>query len=480
MQEGTKSEKLLIIEDDDQLRSGLSEALQLTGIPVDTAPEGESALEALCEERYAVAIVDLNLPGIGGLETIAHMSEISPDTQVIILTGDPTLDSAQLAIQHHVFDYLVKPVSLDKLQKTVGRAFEAYDEIREKEDVLEQLFEERALLEERIKVAEEAIYSRLKASQLLLGHSESIRNVRQQIAMVAPSSMTVLIVGESGAGKDVVANLIHQYSGRSSSNRMVKVNCPAVPETLIESEFFGHEDGAFTGATKRKPGRFDLADGGTIFLDEIGSITLPMQAKLLQVIEHKKFTRVGGSAVVDVDARIVAATNSPLEAEMAEGRFRTDLYYRLKQFTITLPPLRERREDIPLLIDTFLRRACRKYGQTQLSLPMPLRAALQAYDWPGNVRELVAMIERFALTGEERILREMIEGEPEAPEQVEPSNVLHESEASIVLRALITTNWNRRRAAQDLGISYSALRRRIEKFELLDPTERLKSIVADA
>jgi len=257
---------------------------------------------------------------------------------------------------------------------------------------------------------------------------------------------------------------------------MIKVNCPAIPETLIESELFGHEDGAFTGATKKKPGRFDLANNGTIFLDEIGAMSLPMQAKLLQVIEHKKYTRVGGNDIIEVDARILAATNSPLESMIQDGRFRADLFYRLNQFIITLPPLRHRREDIPLLIDSVLKRSCLKYGHEVTRISASLYEALVQYDWPGNVRELHAVIERFALTHDEVALYSAVKSAPEPESATAPSgNLLENSEANAVLQALIKTNWNRRHAAILLGISYSGVRRRIEKYDLRNSGKSLRA-----
>jgi len=423
-------------------------------------------------------IVDLTSPGASGLETISRLGELSPYTEVITIDVRPDVDSTYRAIGYDVFEHLVKPVSTESLVRVVNEAFTAFRTKREKENLLARLFEERSRLNKEIKQEEDALRERLNSSQLFLGQSQCIRDVRRQIALVAPASMTVLISGESGSGKDVVANLIHKYSGRARSNRMIKVNCPAVPETLIESELFGHEDGAFTGATKKKPGRFDLAHNGTIFLDEIGAMSLPMQAKLLQVIEHKKYTRVGGNDIIEVDARILAATNSPLESMIQDGQFRADLFYRLNQFIITLPPLRHRREDIPLLIDSVLKRSCLKYGHEVTRISASLYEALVQYDWPGNVRELHAVIERFALTHDEVALYSAVQSSPVATPAaagVASENVLENSEANAVLQALIKTNWNRRHAALLLGISYSGVRRRIEKYDLRNTGKSLSA-----
>lgn len=474
MGQASQSEKLLLIERDDSLRSAVSKTLALRNFSVDSAPDGESGLALLRSRQYGVAIVDLLLPGISGVETISRVAEISPYTEVISINGEPNLHSNALTVGHDVFDHLANPTSTDRLVRSVSEAFEAFRANREQENSLSRLLKQRAQLEKRIKLAEEALQSKLNTSQLLLGQSESIREVRRQIALVAPASMTVLITGESGSGKDVVANLIHNYSGRAQSGRMVKVNCPAVPDTLIESELFGHEDGSFTGATKRRPGRFDLADGGSIFLDEVGAMSLAMQAKLLQAIEHKKFTRVGGDDIIEVDARVLAATNSSLETMIENGQFRTDLFYRLNQFTISLPSLRHRREDIPLLVDSFLKKCRLKYGNSDIKMHRSLVEALVQYNWPGNIRELQAVVECFALTGDESTLRATVESQIGSAPSAISGNVLEDKEATTVLQALITTNWNRRRAAILLGISYSAVRRRIDKYNLRNSGERLK------
>ena len=475
MSKAPSTEHLLVIEHDDCLRASLSKVFSPQKFGVDSAPDGKSGLELLRTRQYGVAIVDLSLPGTGGLETISRLGEVSPYTEIITFDVRPDVDAVYRSVGYDVFQHLEKPISPDKLAQVVNEAFDAFRTKREKENLLARLFEQRARLDKEIQLEEKALRERLNSSQLFVGQSECIRDVRRQIALVAPASMTVLISGESGSGKDVVANLIHKHSGRARCNRIIKVNCPAVPETLIESELFGHEDGAFTGATKKKPGRFDLANNGTIFLDEIGAMSLPMQAKLLQVIEHKKFTRVGGSDVVEVDARILAATNSPLNSMIKDGQFRADLFYRLNQFIISLPPLRHRREDIPLLVDFLLQRSCLKYGRDVFRFSSSLYDALVNYDWPGNVRELQAVIERFALTRDEVALQNAVRSPAESATVATSSqNLLENSEASAVLQALIKTNWNRRHAALLLGISYSGVRRRIDKYDLRNSAKSLE------
>jgi transcriptional regulator with PAS, ATPase and Fis domain len=273
-----------------------------------------------------------------------------------------------------------------------------------------------------------------------------------------------LIRGESGTGKDIVARLIHEADGRDGS--FVKINCPTIPEALLESELFGHEPGAFTGAERRKPGRFELAAGGTIFLDEIGEIPGGVQSKLLQAIEHKQFTRLGGGATINTDARIVAATNAPLEDMIVERRFRSDLFYRLNQYAIELPPLRERSEDVPLLIDHFLQIYGVKHARPDLTLSPAMMSRLVRYSWPGNVRELEAVMHRFVLTGREDAIESAMERKPERARKDSPLGELRQSEIRTLMAALTEARWNQRQAAGILGISYSSLRRRVKKYNL--------------
>ena len=274
-----------------------------------------------------------------------------------------------------------------------------------------------------------------------------------------------MIRGESGTGKDVVANLIHEWSGRAATGKCIKINCPAISETLLESEMFGHERGAFTGAHRDKPGRIEFADDGTVFLDEIGTISLAFQAKLLQVIEQKTFVRVGGNKTLTVNARFIAATNAHLETMINKGLFRPDLLYRLAQYTIFISPLRERREDIPLLVNHYMQYYLTKYERTMQAVPHEIMDMLAAYDWPGNVRELQSVVNRVVISGKFDVLQEHIHM---ADNSVKPekSKKIHDTEVKLILSILNETKWNRRRAAELLGISYSTLRRKIEKYEM--------------
>jgi DNA-binding NtrC family response regulator len=298
----------------------------------------------------------------------------------------------------------------------------------------------------------------------LVGTTEHVRKAVHLIEQVAPSDMTVLIRGESGTGKDVVARLVHAKSARAASGSFVKINCPAIPETLLESELFGYEKGAFTGAVSQKPGRFELAGGGTIFLDEIGLMSPAMQSKLLDVIEQKQFVRVGGKGTTYVDARIIAATNSPLEDMIAKEAFRPDLFYRLRQFTIFLAPLRDRPEDIPLLCEHFLKLYTAKRGFTHNELPAGVMPQLMRYPWPGNIRELETVIARYALCGDTEALIQATTTEEQSADASGEGDKLEKVERTTILASLAECHWNRRRAASHLGISYSALRRRMSKY----------------
>ncbi len=310
------------------------------------------------------------------------------------------------------------------------------------------------------------IERRLDESRVLVGKSEQIKQIRHFVAQVAPSDMTVLILGESGTGKDVVAKLIHESSGRDPK-AWVKINCPAIPETLLESELFGYESGAFTGAQGRKPGQFELASGGTVFLDEIGDIPLALQGKLLQVIEQKSFTRIGGSKAIEVDVRIIAATNAPIEKMVVEGRFRPDIFYRLNEYPIEMPPLRHRIADIPLLVQHFLDLYGTRYDHPDLKISRDSLSFFVQYPWPGNVRELESVIRRISLDANEKSVLKALKAPGNVKNTSHPvAEAVRDTEVQAIIGALSDTGWNRRKAAETLGISYSSLRRRISKYHL--------------
>jgi DNA-binding NtrC family response regulator len=458
------SPRVLVVDDDPTIREMIAGMLRTVDLHVTPAPDGAAALEQARETEFDVAIVDLSMPGLSGMNTLRRLKEIRPDLEAVILTGHPSVESSLEAIHEHVFDYLCKPVSLSVLARTVLRAVERRSLIMQNRALLRQLEEERNGLRERALAAERALEQQLEAYGHFVGDSEAIARVRRQVADVAPTDMNVLLRGESGTGKDVVAHMISDLSARKGG--LVKINCPAIPETLLESELFGHEPGAFTGAERRKPGRFELAVSGTVLLDEIGEIPLALQSKLLQVIEQKEFTRLGGRETIRVDVRIVAATNAPLESMIAAGNFRSDLFYRLNEYSITLPSLRDRIEDIPLLVRHFSEKYGEVYDHKDLSVSPATMARLMRYRWPGNVRELEVLMRRFALTGEEESI--LVGLEPDRPVASAPGggNTLQEAEAHTILIALTKCRWNQRQAAKELGISYSSLRRRIAKYDL--------------
>jgi len=466
MADNIPQEKVLVVDDERKVCQFLLEMFTRVGFDVHTVNNGASALDLAKKDNYAVAMVDLKMPGLTGIETIQGLKEIAPDLEVIIYTGFPSLDTSIDAIHHQVFDYITKPADRDTLVRAVEHAAERRRLIIANRDLMQRLKTERDRLRDEVISAKRVIERSLEESNSLTGNSEAIRRVRHLVARVAPSDLTVLILGESGTGKDVVARLIHESSGRGA-NVFLKVNCPAIPETLLESELFGHEPGAFTGAETRKPGRFDLAAGGTIFLDEIADLPIKLQSKLLQVIEHKRFTRLGGTETVKADVRIIAATNRPITTLVSEGKFRADLFYRLDEFAIDMPPLRERREDILPLANHFWKIYGEKYNSRDIKIPDKTMSLLVQQRWLGNVRELKTFVKRFALGDDEKPLGEFLETNARSRlRSSEVTDALRDTEIGAILAALIETNWNRRKAAKLLDISYSSLRRRIAKYNL--------------
>jgi len=469
-------DSILIVDDDECSRLGMSAVLLKDNHDVDMVDSGAQALARLERHDYALAIVDLLMPGLSGIETIQRIKQISPETEIIVFSGHPSVENTLKALHQHVFDFLDKPVEPETARRVVRHALE-HRRLTLKNRELVRLLEMKCdRLAQEVQVVRRALESQLAASPLLVGESEAINDVRRQVAEVAPSDMTVLVQGESGTGKDVVARLIHDCSGRNHAGQLIRVNCPSIPEALLESELFGHEAGAYTGALRRKPGRFELAAGGTIFLDEICSVSTGFQAKLLQAIEHKQFTRVGGTKTITVDVRIIAATNSSLDALLAENILRKDLFFRLQQFTIVIPPLRERRDDIPLLVRHFLRRFQIKFQRDGLVIPDRCMARMMDHDWPGNVRELETVIQRFALTGNVYCIEQSLDAgagscvsgsaSPRADGERPLREQLENAEAERIRKALVETHWNQLQAAKILGVSYSTLRRRIAKYNL--------------
>jgi len=367
--------KILVVDDEELILQSVRDILEDEGFEVQTAQDGETALKKMADELPDVVLLDIWMPGIDGLEVLKRIRDQWPLVQTVIMSGHGTIETAVKATRLGAFDFIEKPLSYEHLLLTVRNALK-YRDLREENVLLRQ---------------------KTDRNFRLIGKSTQMNALTDQIDIVAPTKAWVLIQGENGTGKELVARTIHNQSKRRGKP-MIEVNCAAIPEELIESELFGHERGAFTGATNMRRGKFDQANGGTLFLDEIGDMSLKTQAKILRILQEQRFERVGGSKVISVDVRIIAATNKNLEREIKEGNFREDLYYRLNVIPIEIPPLRERKEDIPLLIEAFLKEftedmACS--ARKQLSPEAMER--LMAYDWPGNVRELKNMIERLVI-----------------------------------------------------------------------------------
>ncbi len=365
---------ILIIDDEESICKSLGGILSDEGYDVLTAASGEEALKIVEEELPNLILLDIWLPGIDGIETLKIIKSDYPQIRVIMMSGHGTIETAVKATKFGAFDFIEKPLSLDKVLLIVNHALD-----------MTRLEEENILLKQ--KVAHE--YE-------LTGNSEPIMELKETISLVAPTNAWILIMGENGTGKELVARSIHKQS-RRVYKPFIEVNCAAIPEELIESELFGHEKGAFTGATEKKRGKFDLAHEGTLFLDEVADMSLKAQAKILRILQEKKYERVGGTKIIATDVRVLAATNKNLETEMEEGRFRQDLFYRLNVIPLTVPPLRNRKEDIPLLVKRFLKDFALKEGEVEKTITNEALHVLVQHDWPGNVRELKNFVERLII-----------------------------------------------------------------------------------
>ncbi|MBJ6727060.1 sigma-54-dependent transcriptional regulator [Geomesophilobacter sediminis] len=446
------SAKILIIDDDDSLRRVLEYNLQQEGYSVFTAPNGEAGLKIFTDEAPPVVITDLKMPGMSGFQVLSSIKERSPATVVIVLTAFGAIDTAVEAMKLGAYDYLTKPFNRDELKLTVRKGLQ-----------LQGLSEENRLLKEEL--ADRAEFKNI------VGTSRAMEGVFSVVRKVADTEATVLITGESGTGKELVARAIHSGSARRAAP-FVAVNCAAIPRDLLESELFGHVKGAFTGAIRDKAGKFQQADGGTIFLDEVGDLPLELQPKLLRVLQERVVEPVGGNAEVKLDLRVVAATNADLEKGIAEGNFRDDLYYRLSVIPLRLPPLRERPDDIPLLVRYF----CGKYGGGSVAFAKEALEALQRYPWPGNVRELENTVERLLILREgERVELADLPEKIAAPGARSGEGVLRlppegysleQLEKEIVVEALNRCSWNQTAAARFLRIPRHTLIYRMEKYQI--------------
>ena len=452
---------ILIVDDEPGVRTALSGVLRDEGYTVDAVSSGEDCLERVTRNAYDLIVLDVWLPGMDGLATLARLRERQIDAQIVLISGHGNIESAVRAIKMGAFDFVEKPLSLEKTVLVVRNA----------------------LHQRRLEAENRALRARVDRTQTMIGESYAMRQLREQVAMAAPTNGRVLIYGENGTGKELVARTIHALSRRRAAT-FVEVNCAAIPEELIESELFGHVRGAFTGAVSDRRGKFEVADGGTIFLDEIGDMSLKTQAKVLRVLQEQTMEPVGGTNRIKVDARVLAATNKDLQAEIRSGRFREDLYFRLNVIPIFVPPLRDRQEDIPLLADHFMADFAREYGRRLKTFESTARAVLQQYPWPGNVRELRNVIERLMIMVPGEIISpaDLSFLDPAAltrvavPDPVGPRQSLHEArdqfERDLILRTLAEQQGNMSRTAEVLGVERSNLYRKMKAFGIA-PSRRV-------
>jgi DNA-binding NtrC family response regulator len=441
--------RLLVVDDDDQLRQTLVRRFQKLGMDVADAASAEVALPLLDKKRFDVVLLDLHLPGMSGVELLERLKAVQPELEVLMLTAHGSIDTAIQAMKRGAYDYLAKPFHLPELEIHIQKAFEKGQLVRREWQRVEQLRYESPRYQ-------------------IVGSSPAMQRVVQLIERVAPTEATVLVRGSSGTGKELVARALHYNSARRD-HPLVTINCAALQETLLESELFGHEKGAFTGAVNAKPGLVEVAEGGTLFIDEIAEMAPGLQAKLLRVLEDGHFRRVGGTAERNADVRVVAATNKVLEDEQKSGRFREDLYYRLNVVGITLPPLHERRQDIPELIEHFL--TTRQIGPVRSKVSPEALHALTAYDWPGNVRELANVLERAQILAEDHTitpddLPDAILGLAPLPASAGDPRHLRTVERRHIELVLQQEKGNKVQAAKALGVSRRALYRLIEKHHL--------------
>lgn len=443
---------ILIIDDEKNIREGLGTALELEGYDVKLAENGEVGLKLIEKGDIDLVITDLRMPGISGEEVIAKVAGESPGVPVIVLTGHGSIDSAVTAMRNGAYDFLTKPLNLDRLILIVKRAL-AGRELEIRHSTLKEELDAKTSFES------------------IIGKSAEMLRIFEVVRKAANSKASVLITGESGTGKELIANALHNLSNRRDKP-FVKVHCAALSESLLESELFGHEKGAFTGAVARKRGRFELANTGSIFLDEIGEIDQNVQIKILRVLQDRRFERVGGEETLEVDVRIIAATNRDLLQEIAEHRFREDLFYRLNVVHIQVPPLRERKDDIPLLVASFLEEFAKENNKKITGIDARARSALYKYNWPGNIRQLRNCIESAIVmcSGSEITLEDLppsVSGSSDTDMISIPVGItLAEAEKILIQQNLAVNKGNKSKTADILGIGRKTLHRKIDEYNL--------------
>jgi DNA-binding NtrC family response regulator len=452
---GVVSERVLIVEDDPAARVGLEQLVKSWGFIAESASDGEEALEKVTTFRPAIVITDLVMPRMDGLGLLRALPQQGADVTTLLLTAQGTVETAVEAMKEGAYDYLTKPIDIQRLKILLDKIVERLETMREVKALRRQLREHGTF-------------------GSLIGNSPEMRKIYQVVEQAAPTGASVLITGESGTGKELVAQTIHQLSPRATFP-FIAINCAAIPETLLESEIFGHEKGAFTGAADRRQGCFELADRGTLFLDEIGEMTPATQVKLLRVLQERKFRRLGGRVEQSVDVRVIAATNiDPVEAVKA-GKLREDLFYRLNVFAFRLPTLRERRDDLPLLVQAFINEFNARNQKNIVGLDQQAMRMLEHYQWPGNVRELRNVIERATILApgpfiEAKHMPPVLNEEPPVEQQpqlaLSPGTTVEEAERRLIMMTLAHTRDNKTRAAEILGISLKTLHNKLNKLRL--------------
>ncbi len=461
-------EKIFVIEDNDTMRLGIAETLRRDGFDALDFEEGPSALNEIqnCistgkqNKIPSIAIIDLKMEPVNGIEVLSKLKELNPQTEVLMISAYGTVDDAVKAMKLGAADFLTKPFSPDELRVRINKIIKKINDERKLQSLIEQ---NRILSDEFFSGYEE-----------MVGNSAAIKNIFMLVDQVAGKDSAVLIQGESGTGKELIARAIHKKSSRAD-NPFIKINCGALNDNLLESELFGHERGSFTGAIKQKKGRFELADKGTLFLDEIGDVSASMQVKLLRVLQDGEFERVGGEETIKTDVRIISATNKDLQKLISFGKFREDLFYRLSVIPINLPPLRERKEDIPVLINHFLKKITAEYNQQIKEINSDGMNLLIEYSWPGNIRELENLIERLVVISpsgkiDAGLIARHLSSSPKAAngnDLLRLEDAVYSYEKNLIVQAMKKADGVKNRAAKILGISTSVLYYKLEKFGLL-------------
>jgi len=442
--------RLLVVDDEKNVRASLAGVLSDEGYEVECVGTGEQCLTALERKRYDVVFLDIWLPGRDGIAILKELKELHPCQHVIMISGHGTIETAVQATKLGAFDFIEKPLSLDKVILVLGHA----------------------LRQKRLEEENRNLRNFVNQETTMIGNSVPMQALRQQIKYAAPTEGRVLIYGENGTGKELVARLLHLHSHRRQ-NAFVEVNCAAIPDELIETELFGTVKGAYTGATENRKGKFELADGGTLFLDEVGDMSLKTQAKVLRILESQRFHRVGSNEIVEVDVRVIAATNKNLEEEIEAGHFREDLFFRLNVIPFEVPPLRDRKRDIPDLIDYFLNHFCERYGKTKRKFTPDAINRLMEYRWPGNVRELKNTIERIVIMSPQEevdvldLPMAILRGDRQrSTGGMTWQQAREEFEREFLLRSLIENNGNVSRTAEAIGMERSHLHRKLKAYDI--------------